>query len=332
MVDWNSHMLFDSSNYALVKKETTRVLSPFNLQVTEHGRRLAARLDYVRLGAMSAVRLAFGADVSTATDPSGDYYFITLPLAGESLQVIGTTRIEVNPDRGSVLSPTSRHRQIADRSFSQLILRLKRERVTQFMARLRPSSNTAEKTIEFDPVLDLRGSAGDCWRHIGDLLTGGGAIVSRAQQYPLVARQLEEMVMAVLFTTQDCGLSDVSRDDAATPLPHYILRAERYMAANLATPLTIEQIVSNAGASRRTVFEGFRRCRGATPLEVLRDLRLNRIRDALLHPDTPDATVTDVAFAYGFSHLGTFSGHYYRKFGELPSATLKSGKSSSVQR
>ena len=35
----------------------------------------------------------------------------------------------------------------------------------------------------------------------------------------------------------------------------------------------------------------------------------------------PRKSVTEVALALGFSHLGRFSSGYHEKFGELPSAT-----------
>jgi AraC-like DNA-binding protein len=38
-------------------------------------------------------------------------------------------------------------------------------------------------------------------------------------------------------------------------------------------------------------------------------------------------SVTDVAFKWGFTHLGRFSQEYKRRYGELPSSTRRSGQS-----
>ena len=65
----------------------------------------------------------------------------------------------------------------------------------------------------------------------------------------------------------------------------------------------------------------FRKWRQVTPTEYLRTIRLQRVRDALLQAD-PSTTVTDVALDHGFFHLGRFSQHYKRAFGENPAATL----------
>ncbi|MBM4480658.1 helix-turn-helix domain-containing protein [Rhodococcus hoagii] len=47
------------------------------------------------------------------------------------------------------------------------------------------------------------------------------------------------------------------------------------------------------------------------------------MRDDLLHPDSPDVTVTDVAASWGFYNLGRFSSLYREVYGESPSETLR---------
>jgi AraC-like DNA-binding protein len=54
-------------------------------------------------------------------------------------------------------------------------------------------------------------------------------------------------------------------------------------------------------------------------------LRTARLKQARLQLDAPrpGATVTEVALDCGFTHLGRFSSEYRRRFGELPSQTLR---------
>jgi adenylate cyclase len=67
---------------------------------------------------------------------------------------------------------------------------------------------------------------------------------------------------------------------------------------------------------------------GTTPLGWVRRMRLARARCELLRSGATD-TVTEIAFANGFSQLGRFAAQYRAAFGELPSGTIKRTKCSS---
>jgi AraC-like DNA-binding protein len=62
---------------------------------------------------------------------------------------------------------------------------------------------------------------------------------------------------------------------------------------------------------------------GLTPSELLRETRLHHARQMLLQADRTTTTVSAVALACGFAHLGRFSATYAARFGESPSSTLK---------
>ncbi|NKW51799.1 helix-turn-helix domain-containing protein [Rhodococcus hoagii] len=54
-----------------------------------------------------------------------------------------------------------------------------------------------------------------------------------------------------------------------------------------------------SGSSARTLQNQFLRHFDRTPIQYIRDVRLRGVRDDLLHPDSPDVTVTDVAASWG---------------------------------
>lgn len=63
---------------------------------------------------------------------------------------------------------------------------------------------------------------------------------------------------------------------------------------------------------------------GLTPGELLRETRLRHARQMLRVADCDETTVSAVALACGFAHLGRFSAVYAARYGETPSATLRS--------
>jgi len=97
--------------------------------------------------------------------------------------------------------------------------------------------------------------------------------------------------------------------------------AEEFMRANIGEPIMLHQICQAARASERTVEYAFRDFYGMGAKKFLKLLRLNRVRDELLHPGSRAAAIQDVAWRAGFWHMGRFSVDYRRLFGERPSDT-----------
>ena len=76
------------------------------------------------------------------------------------------------------------------------------------------------------------------------------------------------------------------------------------------------------GVATRTLQKHFKQFLGRTPGEVLRDLRLERVRHELLC-GAPDISVTERALSCGIKHLGRFAAAYGKRYGEKPSVTIR---------
>lgn len=94
------------------------------------------------------------------------------------------------------------------------------------------------------------------------------------------------------------------------------------MEANVAKPIRLGDIAEAAGVPVRTLLDGFQRFRSQSPMQRLREMRLDRAHAQLLaaHENT---SVAAAALDCGFLHFGRFSEAYRRRFGRSPSATLK---------
>ena len=98
-------------------------------------------------------------------------------------------------------------------------------------------------------------------------------------------------------------------------------RACELMLGHADEPLSILEVCSQVGTSRRKLNYCFQDVLGTTPIKYLRTLRLNGVRRALRQAP-PGASVQDIASHWGFWHLSQFAQDYKRLFGELPSRTL----------
>lgn len=126
--------------------------------------------------------------------------------------------------------------------------------------------------------------------------------------------------IALLDTFPHTGLH--TSDDVLVPAVGKIRAAIEYMHANAHLPLRIETIAAAVDGSARTLQNGFRRELGLSPLDYLRRVRLDRVREELQSAPSGTTTVADVARRWGFAHLGRFSASYTERFGEYPKTTL----------
>jgi AraC-like DNA-binding protein len=120
---------------------------------------------------------------------------------------------------------------------------------------------------------------------------------------------------------QTIGPADESLRACSTA-PRGVAMAIRFMQRNLARPLATGEIAAASGMSERSLRRQFQRFTGQSPIAFHRDLRLEAARHTLCANHTK-ADITTAAGMHGFSHLSHFTGQYRRRYGELPSATLR---------
>jgi AraC-like DNA-binding protein len=91
------------------------------------------------------------------------------------------------------------------------------------------------------------------------------------------------------------------------------------LAGSLAKPIYSEELAQQVGVSVRSMHDAILRYRGMSLHRYLRLRRLWLVRRRLL---AGAESVKAIALAFGFWHLGDFSGSYRLQFGESPSETL----------
>lgn len=94
------------------------------------------------------------------------------------------------------------------------------------------------------------------------------------------------------------------------------------MLSHADEPLSILEVCSRVGTSKRKLNYCFQDVLGTTPIKYLRSLRLNSARRELRQA-APGVTIQDIASHWGFWHLSQFAQDYRRLFRELPSETLR---------
>jgi AraC-like DNA-binding protein len=142
------------------------------------------------------------------------------------------------------------------------------------------------------------------------------------RQHPLLRANLDDMLLDVLLMLPNNFSGELREGRRPAAAPGLVRRAEEFLEAHSREPVTISDVVDVCGCSRRALFTAFEKYRSYTPMQFLAQSRLRSAHMALRSPTAED-TVTSIAVACGFSHLGRFSSIYLQRYGEPPSETLR---------
>lgn len=241
--------------------------------------------------------------------------FAMAPIGGEGFD--GRTKVTVGQDHTAWLSspmlPSSfRH----GTGYHGLHVTIPRSAMETALAVL--GGRPQREVLRFDSRLSLRSGSGASLQRLIRFVTEEVDRDDAVLSSPLIAARFADSVLFAMLLGQP---NNHGSSLHATPVgsgPRHVQRAAEYLAANAHRPIRMGDLAALTGVSARTLQVGFLKHRGCTPMEFLRDRRLELARAKLM---TSNAAVTQVALECGFLHLGRFSVQYRARFGEPPSAT-----------
>jgi AraC-like DNA-binding protein len=167
-----------------------------------------------------------------------------------------------------------------------------------------------------------------------DLSRGAGAALARALRFalseldhaqaaahaPLLRAALQDLLIGAMVAALPLAVRGCDADPPRAA-PWQVRRAEAWLAAHAAEPVSIEDLARAISVPLRTIQHAFRRARGYSPRAFLHRCRLELARRLLEAGE--GETVSSVALDCGFGHFGDFAAAYKARFGETPSATLQ---------
>jgi AraC-like DNA-binding protein len=314
------HLAFETRDLEEARERVARVFCPHRLDYARPRRKLKARQHVARIGKLAMSYVAYGAEVSIDPGKLGSFFLIHLVHSGRSEIVAGGRTLVGCAELGAVTSPTVPLRMQWSADCAHLVLKIDRTMLEDHLADLIGAA--PRRPIEFAPELPLAVGHGAGFRRLIEFVAAEldreGSLLSS----PLGIARIEQTLMTALLWAQPSNYSEALAARASPAAPRHVVRAEEYMRAHADTPISIGALAAAAGVSARTLFEGFRRFRGVSPMAALKAVRLDAVNDELEAAD-PSASVTGVALKWGFVHLGRFAQDYRRRVGRLPSETLR---------
>ena len=316
-----SHALLRTVDVDEARAAVAQAFCPHTLIPLDGARALDARFHSVQLGRIGLNYLDYGASVRIAPRELKDFYLVQIPLAGHADITSGRDRIGSDQNRASVPAPDQPLTMHWSQGNPQLIVWIDRPHLEDHLRKMLGQS--LNEPIRFDLGMDMTDPGIRSWRKVVDLLVGeldGGGMIPTE---PLAMRQLEQLLLTQLLLGQPSNYSAALHRTPRNPAPKVIRHAAELIEQHASEPLTVEDIAEATGLSVRAMQDGFRKFLATTPMNYLRNVRLDRVHGELVEADPATTTVTDVAVRWGLLHPGRFSVQYRERFGESPSATLR---------
>ena len=152
--------------------------------------------------------------------------------------------------------------------------------------------------------------------HLDALEAGAAAVFDRPEVRRAFVSSLLVEVDAVLHR------GDRQPDVSPRARSRLVDSAREHLLTRRDVPVTVAELCTALGVSRRTLQYCFQEVLGVSPVQFLRALRLNGVRRELRRT-APDDRVADVAARWGFWHPSQFAADYRTMFGERPSETAR---------
>lgn len=317
--------LFRSDQHAETHEQVARELSDHVLRWKRGAPDAAlckAELKHLRIYA-----LQYGAEVEVTPQPFDGFTLVhTSLLGGAEIECDGTV-MNVSEGRTAVLSPKQSVRLRWLSGTRQFIVKVPNALM------LEVSGRSPEDALELMPGQLLPQALGSQWdlitQSLLNILSPSSAGDIRAEWLDhfernlalfLLVHQLPQAVTTpVALTVEPTGDTVDSRVQSGSPRQMEALL--EYIESRLCAPISLEDLARVAGVSFRTLNVMCHRHHGVTPMELLRNIRLEAARTRLM--TVPSCSITDTALAFGFGHLGRFSAYYFARFNELPRDTQK---------
>lgn len=305
-----------SLNADEVTKAVAAVYCPHSVVFKRSATRPPAVFEVRHAGAQPVAELRYGAPVLVDAGEFPRLLLIQSCLEGTGWARQAGLRAALNRGETVPLSPGLTTQLEFDARFAQRSVRLDLHRVEAICARM--LDHPLDRPLRFG-LHPFAASLESAWTQ------AVGLVLSYEQMNLTLPRaaaaSLDEFLISLLLTQHAHNYTPELQARPHTLPPRLVREAEHLMSLG-SSDLTVSDVAAHLSVSLRSLEASFREHRRMSPMQCLRMIRLQKVRNALLSPDA-STSVTSAALENGFVHLARFSAYYKAAFGEYPAQTLR---------
>jgi AraC-like DNA-binding protein len=315
------HLLVDGHDLDVARAAVTELFVDHRLSCPTASARRPVTVSTRHFDALSLCFFDYGREIQIMPDELSDFYLMIVPLTGGMQLQAGNEHLTCGTGGAILLPPDRKIVMQWSEAATQVIVRIDKAKLRRGLDAYFGQSLVAAPN--FQVAVNWSSDSMAPLRHAMALLASTARLGSRQPGIKLIEQGAEHAFVHALLSLHPSDLSAaIATGKLSSACPRNVRRAEEFIEANLAQPISIDDLVAVSDASSRALFEGFNRFRGMSPLRFVRCRRLQRVREALSEADEMTSVIS-VAMSWGFQHMGRFAAEYARQFGEPPFETLK---------
>lgn len=290
-----------------------------------------SRLDDPRVSAVHLSMTTIGhvrPGVTASVDP-GELpgYHVNVPLSGTVVSRCGEAEVVASPRIATVFSP-GKHSSLPrwNRDAAQLSIKFTRTRVEEELAAL--LGHPVVRPIDFRLDFPVDRGPGAQWRSILAALlhsAAPGLDRLRARHLDLLERSL---ISSLLLAQPHSYSAELTAEPKGATPGTSLDRVVDEIGRAPDRGYTVADLARLSGLSARSLQYAFREKYQLTPMQYVRQVRLDRVHDDLA---AGAGTVADIAAYWGFTNPGRFARAYRDRFNEYPAATREDARAVRVR-
>ncbi|WP_430792000.1 AraC family transcriptional regulator [Actinoplanes sp. G11-F43] len=283
--------------------------------------RLEFSADVAAFGPVTLGEIRYGTDIRISIGALETAYHVLVPLSGRlRSQHRGTVSL-ADPTRALVYRPTGDIELEWPATCHLMSVKVERAALEREL-----DAALDQRVVSPLPLgtgFDLVDGPGRTWSALARLLLRELITPGTLSTSPRMAARWRDMVVSGLALTVEHPYGEEPAGLQGPLRPRTVKRALDAMHAEPRRGWTTRELSTVAGVGVRVLQESFRQHVGMSPLTYLRRLRLDGVHADLSRCDPGQTNVSEVAYGWGFTHLGRFAGAYRSRFGTTPSQTLR---------
>jgi len=248
-------------------------------------------------------------------------YSISLPLQGKQTLNLRGEQYSSNPNKGLIVSNAEMQSLFIDKSCTKLQVAIP-ERSIQIVL-----SDLLKKPIHdpviFNPEMCMENNQfiAAWWNNVQNFLQLKPQYLG-LHGLEMLSEDYENFIIKALLLSQENNYSYELNGLSNAHEPLYIRRIRDFIIEHVHEDIDIESLIQIAGVSKSKLYEEFQQYYGTSPMLYLRKYRLQQIYKILTNAGVNrKVSISQLAYEWGFNHLGRFSQEYKDEFGEKPSET-----------